>query len=499
MHLQSLPPELLSSLEGIKGFNKESFEKTHASGDQVTSIRLNPAKWNQVTGDVKRETSEEINSEFALPIIKNSWLISNASRFTSHDKVPWSSFGYYLPSRPSFTLDPFFHAGLYYVQEASGMFLEQALKQTLDLSHSVKILDLCAAPGGKSTLIQSLISRESLLVSNEVIKSRVGILQENIIKWGSSNVIITNNDPKDFSRLENYFDAIIIDAPCSGSGLFRRDPEAIGEWSKENVRLCSSRQQRILADAWPALKKNGILIYSTCSYSKEENEDVVDWMLEQFSVDSLRLVLGDRQTIPSDEESKSSWPIIESMSDKYNGYGYRFYPDQLKGEGFFISCFQKKDGAEFVNPRSKKQSLEKLSKNEAQQVMPFIRPDVPTGYFQYNDLIYAIPANLSADIICIRNALYLRKAGVLVGKLAGNELIPDHELALSTVLSKEVPAIALNEEEAIRYLRKEEIKIDSSLRGWALVQYEGQNLGWMKILHNRVNNYYPKEWRIRKT
>ena len=485
MHLLSLPPELLSSLQDIKGFNKESFERVHASGEQVTSIRLNPAKMNRETGNGKREMSG-VNSEFGLLQIKDVMLMPDVSRSPVYEKIPWSSYGYYLSHRPSFTMDPLFHAGLYYVQEASSMFLEEALTQTVDLSHTVRVLDLCAAPGGKSTLIQSLISPESLLVSNEVIKSRVNILQENIIKWGASNVMITNNDPKDFSRLENYFDVIVIDAPCSGSGLFRRDPEAIREWSEENVNLCSSRQQRILADAWPALKKNGILIYSTCSYSKKENEDILDWIMQDFAAESLQLARSGSRT------------ITEVISDKHKGYGYRFYPDQLKGEGFFITCLQKKDGDEFAYPRSKKQSPEKLNKTEEQIISKYIRQDIKADYFKYNDLVYALPLNLFEDLKCVQNALYLRKAGVLAGKFAGNELVPDHELALSVIISPEIPSVLLNREDAIQYLRKEEIKIDTSVRGWALVQYEKQNLGWIKILHNRINNYYPKEWRIRK-
>ena len=165
-----------------------------------------------------------------------------------YERVPWSSSGYYLPERPFFTFDPLLHAGVYYVQEASSMFLEQALKQTVSLDQPLKVLDLCAAPGGKSTLLQSLINSDSLLVSNDVIRSRANILEENLTKWGAENVVVTNNDPKDFTRLENFFDVIVVDAPCSGSGLFRRDPEAINEWSVQNVALCSQRQQRILAD-----------------------------------------------------------------------------------------------------------------------------------------------------------------------------------------------------------------------------------------------------------
>lgn len=287
-----LPETFLNSLTGIKGFDKEAFEKVHASGEQVTSIRINPAKQSKI---------QNLNS-----------------------KVLWSQYGYYLSQRPSFTFDPLFHAGCYYVQEASSMLLEQALAQTVDLSQPLRILDLCAAPGGKSTHIQSLISKNSLLVSNEVIRSRANVLKDNIIKWGCENVVVSNNDPKDFTKLENYFDVILVDAPCSGSGLFRKEPAAIEEWSKNNVQLCSQRQQRILADVWPALKKDGILIYSTCSYSKEEDEEIVKWVMDNFFVEVRSLVV------------ENSWGIIES------GGGYRCWPGKVKGEGFFIACFQKK-------------------------------------------------------------------------------------------------------------------------------------------------------------
>ncbi|MES1226926.1 MAG: RsmB/NOP family class I SAM-dependent RNA methyltransferase, partial [Bacteroidota bacterium] len=232
---QQLPHALIASLQTVKGFDKDAFVQIHESGEQITSVRVNP--------------NRTFNVEY--------------STLNVQGKVPWSSNGYYLSERPSFTTDPLFHAGAYYVQEASSMFLEEAVKQTCDLSKPLKVLDLCAAPGGKSTLLQSIISNESLLISNEVIKSRVNILSENITKWGAANVVVTNNDPKDFQRLPEYFDLIVIDAPCSGSGLFRKDPEAITEWSSDNVMLCSQRQQRILADILPCLKPGGILIYST--------------------------------------------------------------------------------------------------------------------------------------------------------------------------------------------------------------------------------------------
>jgi len=450
-----LPDTLLQSLQNIKGFDEKEFIQIHQIGEQITSIRINPFK----------------------PAIDHRPLAN---------PVPWSSYGYYLHERPSFTLDPLFHAGAYYVQEASSMFLEQALKQTVDLSKPLRVLDLCAAPGGKSTLIQSLISNESLLVSDETIKSRVHILTENLIKWGGVNVIVTNNDPKDFARLENYFDVMVIDAPCSGSGLFRRDPDAIKEWSEENVTLCNHRQQRILADAWTSLKQNGVLIYSTCSYSREEDEDILDWMMKSFELNSIRLQLDD------------DWNIIETISDTHNGYGYRFYPDKLKGEGFFIAALMKKDGGNFSFSKSKKFLTERLSRNEEAIANNWLRNDANVTLFKKENLAYALPAASLNDFISLQSSLYIKKAGVLLGKITPHELIPDHELALSNIVRPEINSVLLSKEEAIHYLRKEEIKTETSAKGWVIAKYENQNLGWMKILQNRINNYYPSAWRILK-
>ena len=339
-----LPYQLLESLGDVKGFSKEAFEKVHDSGEQITSIRINPSKPNtQLTNKPSNELT----------------------------KIPWTEYGYYLDQRPSFTFDPLFHAGCYYVQEASSMFLEHALKQTVDLAKSIKVLDLCASPGGKSTHIQSLISKDSLLVSNEVIRSRANVLKDNIIKWGCENVVVTNNDPKDFARLENFFDVIVVDAPCSGSGLFRRDPEAITEWSENNVQLCSQRQQRILADVWPALKENGILIYSTCSYSKEEDEEIVKWVTDNFSAENRLLKVAEE------------WGIIESAG------GYRFWPDRVRGEGFFLACFQKKEG-ESEEPFKMKNRPGYVSKKDMELIEKWVKKEGRT-FIKHLNTVYAWP------------------------------------------------------------------------------------------------------------
>jgi len=458
-----LPKALLASLEGVPGYDAAAFEEVHAGGQQVTSIRLNP--WKTGAGDAVAGRS--------------------AGDAGGPARVPWSSYGYYLAQRPSFTFDPLFHAGTYYVQEASSMFLEQALRQTADLSRPLRVLDLCAAPGGKSTLLQSLISADSLLVSNEVIRARAAILQENMVKWGGANVVVTNNDPRDFQRMENYFDVIVIDAPCSGSGLFRREPEAIGEWSTENVQLCSQRQQRILADAWPALRQGGVLIYSTCSYSREEDEEILDWMLRELPASSCRLQVED------------SWNIVETTGEK-GGYGYRFYPDRLKGEGFFIAAVRKNEGDIFRYPKNKKPLAGKLTRQDEDKLRAWVRQEEPLLFFYHNEYVHSLPAPLAEDLGFLQSSCYIRQAGILAGKPGAKEFIPEHDLALSTLIRKDLPTIGLSEEEAIQYLRKDEIRIDTPLRGWALVQYEGHNLGWIKVLPGRINNYYPKDWRILK-
>ena len=436
----------IESLRGTNGFKEDAFVKVHESDERVTSIRINPFK------------------KYEIVNLKS--------------KTPWTKHGYYLETRPSFTFDPLFHAGCYYVQEASSMFLEQALKQTVDLSQPLKVLDLCAAPGGKSTHLLSLISKESLLVSNEVIRSRANILTDNIMKWGRSNVIVTNNDPRDFHKLENYFDVIVVDAPCSGSGLFRRDPEAIKEWSEQNVTLCSQRQQRILADVLPALKNGGVLVYSTCSYSKEEDEFICEWLRNELKINNEELIIS------------PEWNVVQSEG------GYRFWPDKVKGEGFFIACFKKTGGndEEVYLPKTKPEKfsvkeMEILDKNVNTEGLAFLR---------HEEIIYTVPEKLLADINFLSAKLRVVNCGTRVGEIIKDKLVPDHALALSNIVSDKIQRFELDHEQAIQYLKKKELKLQTDKKGWTLVTHQGHHLGWINILPNRINNYYPKELRIHK-
>ncbi len=488
-----LPSSFIQSLRGLPGFNEQEFIQAHESPEQVTAIRINASK---TTLDDRQRTTDHLiqNTDYRpqttdhelqkLVEIPSANAELQKSQITNHKSqiIPWCSTGYYLPNRPAFTLDPLFHAGAYYVQEASSMFIEQVLQQTLDLSQPMKVLDLCAAPGGKSTHLQSLISKESLLVSNEVIKARASVLTENITKWGAANVVVTNNDPSHFQRLPHFFDVLVVDAPCSGSGLFRKDPAAIEEWSKENVVLCSQRQQRILADVLPCLQPGGLLIYATCSYSAAEDEAILQWLIQHAEMENIQLLLN------------PDWGIVETTMN--NSYGYRFYPNRLQGEGFFIAALRKPGKAAQTSLSPIKTKPSDTEKKAALVLQNWLTDEMQ--FIPEKEDYLAMPATIAAHLPLLKKHLYLRKAGINMGRLIRNELLPHHELALSAHISEKVAAIQLNERQALQYLRRQDILIKPSQNGWLLVKYQGYPIGWMKAIGNRMNNYYPMEWRIRK-
>jgi NOL1/NOP2/sun family putative RNA methylase len=406
--------------------------------------------------------------------------LKNKSEIT--DPVSWSMFGQYLDARPVFTLDPVLHAGAYYVQEASSMFIEQALKQSVDLSQKLRVLDVSAAPGGKSTHLLSLLNQESLLVSNEVIRSRATILAENIQKWGYSNVIVTHNDPADFTRLGGFFDVILVDAPCSGEGLFRKDPEAIREWSPEHVDLCARRQRRILADVWPALKENGVLIYSTCTYNKVENEETINWLQAGHAVESIKLNIN------------PAWGI-EAIKEK-NIHGYRFYPHNVQGEGFFLAAVRKTEPQQEAHFKIRK-GLSPPPKKVLEQLASWTTLNAPV-FFTWNDVVYAVPKTIAKETEILLDHLKFVQAGTALATMKHDKLIPEHAAALAVNLNKDnFLQREVSEQDALRYLRKEPIEINGAKKGYTLITCKGLPLGWANVLDTRMNNLYPKEWRIR--
>ncbi len=442
-----LPQQLLNSLSKLEHFNAEAFVEAHREENKITSVRLNPFK--------KTTLDFEIN-----------------------DKVGWSDDGYYINERPSFTHDPLFHAGCYYVQEAGSMFIELALKQTVDLTKPIKVLDACAAPGGKSTLINSLINNESLLIANEFIKSRADILVENLSKWGTCNTVVTNNDTERFADLGAFFDAIVIDAPCSGSGLFRKQADAVDHWSEDNVIACSVRQKKILADLLPALKENGVLVYSTCSYSVEEDEQIVEWLINEYGLEYVPLTI------------KKEWGIVET------NHGYRFYPHLTKSEGFFCAVLRKTN-AEQSSFVSKKRSSLEISKAELSILAPFLELN-DNHIIKKNERFHILNTAALNFLVAYEKQFYFKKAGAVIGEIKGKDMVPNHELALINLVNKNVSVLELDREQAIKFLKKENFEHSSQTKGLVLITYKNKGLGWAKVLPNRVNNYFPNELRILK-
>lgn len=408
--------------------------------------------------------------------------------------VPWSSQGRYLKERPSFTFDPLFHAGCYYVQEAASMFVEQAFrvakKQLEASSTSLKVLDLCAAPGGKSTLLLSLIPENGMLVANEVVRNRASILVETIRKWGYPNAVVTHNEPSDFGKLENVFDVMLVDAPCSGEGMFRKDPEAIKEWSTDQVKHCAVRQRDILTNSLNCLKPGGFLIYSTCTYNTEEDEAVVAWLQQTYGMEPL--------VIPVEAD----WGVSTSLDTQHPELSvYRFMPHKTKGEGFFL-CLLQKPNEPYEEPfqkRNKKPSLIGIKAVPDEARNRVVKPESYTWHTTPKGQLYAVPETMSETYERMAAHLRILHAGIMLGEMKGTSFIPHPTLALSTSLNADAVSVCeLDLKQAIAYLQGEALVLPEECpHGWVLMRYEGQALGWAKNIGQRANNSWPAEWRIR--
>lgn len=442
------PEEFIDRIRTQKYINPDALVKSLELPPPV-SIRINPAKWNHKPSN-------------SVP-------------------VPWSTNGYYLEERPSYTLDPLFHSGCYYPQEASSMFLEQLISQIGGSLNNLRILDLCAAPGGKSTLLSDIIGKEGLLVANEAIRQRAVVLAETVTKWGNGNVLVTQNDPGAFGRLPGYFDIILVDAPCSGEGMFRSEI-AVNEWSAGNTAHCAERQKRILMDVWPSLKENGILVYSTCTFNPGENEENINWFIEKNQAECIRIDLSNHQGIKEID--------FEGI------YGYGFYPDNIRGEGFFISAIRKTGKQENLRIKSQR----KAELNPARSDLDAVTKN--TGFskeriLRWGDEILAVPCNMD-DYLHLFNSLKIAKAGTKLFEVKNNKYLPSHELALSIMLNLDAfPRYEISLAEALSFMRRDNFTLQNAAKGWVIVTYRGISLGFVNNLGNRVNNYFPVEWRIR--
>lgn len=468
-----LPESFVLSLQSLLGEGADAVLKALAD-EPVSSVRANPFR---------------------------------AVTLPAADPVPWASDACYLPERGTYTFDPLFHAGCYYVQEASSMFLEQVVRRYV--TGPVTALDLCAAPGGKTTLLRSVLPEGSLLVSNEIMPARAQVLVENVIKWGHPGCVVTGNAPADFAPLAGLFDVVVADVPCSGEGMFRKDPVAVTEWSEANVATCWSRARDIIADVWPALRPGGLLVFSTCTFNVHEDEENVRWIADNLGAEVL--------PVPAPEE----WGITGNLLAGETFPVAHFFPGRTRGEGFFLAALRK--GGEMAADEAAgtasllaagtgasqrlKDSRKGAAKNAPAGVVPsavrqwLSSPDDFVWSAEADGRIVAIPQRHAAIVAQLRRRLRVLHAGVLVGEQKGHDILPTQCLALSTALASEAfPRAEIGWLDALRYLRREAVTLASDTpRGFVLLTFRGIPLGFVKNLGNRANNLYPAEWRIRTT
>ncbi|MBR2609012.1 MAG: rRNA cytosine-C5-methyltransferase [Bacteroidales bacterium] len=404
-------------------------------------------------------------------------------------KVAWSEHGRILPERPQFTLDPHFHGGAYYVQDSSSMFVGHvfrtlAARMSLPQDRPVRVLDLCAAPGGKTTdlaaSLRTMFGDRFLLVSNEVMKQRVGVLADNVALWGDPNVLVTSDDPRAFSSLTGFFDIIVADVPCSGEGMFRKDEEAQNQWSEDNVALCESRQRRIIADVWSSLACGGLFIYSTCTFNRYENDGNVAWVAEELGAEPLL-----KEDVAGEYEG-----VIKT------GLGYSLVPGFVEGEGQYCSALVKTGDCAYVESRQRQgraarpaplpKGLERLLDREV-------------SFRQKGDVVTAVPSSLAQLVGILEQSLHVVAAGCAVGTVKGNVLVPDADLALSLMLDRTAfPSVEVDRNTALSYLHRDAITLpEGTERGYVLICHEGLPLGFVKNLGNRCNSLHPQSRRIR--
>lgn len=437
--------------------------------EPVVSIRLNP--WKRVATDLKAA-------------------------------VPWATDAFYLDERKTFTFDPLFHAGCYYVQEASSMFLEQVVRQYVP--SAVTALDLCAAPGGKSTLLRAALPEGSVLVANEPMANRAQVLVENIVKWGHRDCVVTSGFPADFGALGEIFDLLVTDVPCSGEGMFRKDPVAVADWSEENVDVCWRRGRDILRDCWPCLRSGGLLVYSTCTFNRLEDEDNVRWICRELGADVLPIAIDETWGITGDLTSGDGDTPLPV---------YHFLPGRTRGEGFFLAVLRKHGSSDDAASRAVQTAKpsRKARSRQAEKALPV--PAACRGWIRQADgctwavngtAVEAIPRSLDAEtglLTALRRQMRVLHAGIRVAELKGRDAVPSQALAFSTDCHTEAFAsVPLTYAAALQYLRGESLTLPADTpRGFVLLTFKGVPLGFAKNLVGRANNLYPAEWRIRTT
>jgi len=401
----------------------------------------------------------------------------NLSPF-SLSPVAWTREGFYYDKNDKPGKHPYHEAGLYYIQEPSAM----AAVEYLQPEPGEKVLDLCAAPGGKTTQIAAKMKQQGLLIANEIVPSRAKVLSQNVERMGIQNCIVLNEKPERLAdQFEHFFDRVLVDAPCSGEGMFRKDPDVLKEWSLAQVEACSRRQLYILEDASRMLRTGGRLVYSTCTFSPEENEQVIAEFAAkhpEFEIESVEL-------LPGFEMGRREWLQTE---DAHVERTIRIWPHRVKGEGHYIAVLRKTDGAECW--RAQKPVKSKLSRKQLQEYYAFALEHLnktPEGNFQlFGEQLYLIPSEMPS-----LQGLKVIRPGLHLGSIKKNRFEPAHSLALALRADEIKRTVNFGAEEIIPYLKGESLTIDGE-KGWYAVQVDGYSIGWGKWANGVLKNHYPK-------
>lgn len=409
------------------------------------------------------------------------------------EAVPWSADGYTLPERPAFTLDPAFHAGAYYVQEASSQFAGYILSQAVGgraQCEGLRVLDVCAAPGGKSTHYASLVGEHGLVVANEINRSRAAVLADNARKWGLGNMVVTCNNSAHLGDYEEWFDVVAIDAPCSGEGMFRKSEEACEQWSEANVKMCAERQWEIVENVFDTLRPGGVLIYSTCTFNRDEDEALVQRICDEW---------GEAIEPAQEVDVVDEWGAVVGRVGAFQTF--RFFPHRVKGEGMFMAVARK--AGEPTSRRrmlkARREVIAAVEKRSEQELSRWVKEPKRMRFFSAGDTIYACWAEHYDEIKALSSRLAVIYSGVALGQIFKGKLKPDGALAFYVGLNRDAVATAeLSLDEALQFLRKLDMSAEPFVEGVNMVLYKGLPLGFVKRVGARVNNMYPASLRILK-
>lgn len=407
--------------------------------------------------------------------------------------IAWSDYGYLLGERPAFTLDPDFHAGAYYVQEASSQFAGYIVSAAVggaEACKGLRVLDMCAAPGGKSTHYATLVGESGLVVANEINRSRAAVLADNARKWGLGNMVVTCNDSAHVADFEEWFDVVAVDAPCSGEGMFRKSDEACEQWSEANVAMCAERQWEIVQNAFRALKSGGVLMYSTCTFNRSEDEDVVRRACEEF---------GDELETVDDIAVGEDWGVVTGREGAFQTF--RFFPHRLTGEGMFMAVARKAGLATSRRriPKARRKAMEAVDKRSVQELSRWVEDSSQMRFFAAGETLYGCRAEHYDEVEALAGSLAVIYSGVAMGQIFKGKLKPDGALALYAGVNHDAVACCeVDEESALKFLRKQDMDAAQFSEGVNMVLYGGRPLGFVKRVGARINNMYPNSLRILK-